>query len=231
MLKKLAILSLILAPSSIFAGVVFFFTNVNINDGTLSIMRVTPSGSFELIEAVSVGYNLAQVTNHTAGVDLPLGKVKREISTLIQQNWKVNGEIPVRDGKYSIDTGNLPNLLMCTWSDTLVELRPLNQYTNLVFDFLKLQQVAEAKDTATNTGYILTPLYAGSVNDHPITITDPYGTVFIPKIGAVIPEDAITDLGGLAAMKMMGYDDHNVTLVTTPMHVRMEGTNTVLSTH
>jgi hypothetical protein len=220
-----------LLHSSLLAGVVFFYTNVNINDGTLSLMRVTPTGEFELIEVLSIGNNLGQVTNHTASAGLPMGKIKREVQGLMQTDWLVDGIMPKRNGQYSIDTGNLPNLLMCTWSDSTVEIRPLNQYTNIVNDFRRLQQLAESKTTCTNTGYILTPLYVGSVNDNPVTITDPYGNIYIPDIGKVLTEEQVLNQGGKAAMKIMGYEGHNVTLVTTPMLIRTEGTNTVISTY
>jgi hypothetical protein len=223
MKKWIAIIAL-LSPALLQAGVVFTYNNVNISTGTLTLFRLDTAGGFELIQGESKNDATVAVTNHVCGDGVDVQPFLADLKQLSQDRWLIDGKPPQKDPR-RVEAGDMLTVILGTYNDNFVELRPLTGYTNVVGRFDQLiQKLAKRNKCNQGAGILYTTRYVGTFNEQPAVLTDPYAVIGLPWLNHVFTSDEYDAMRKGGEMQKLTYSLKDRVVAITEM-MKMVSTN------
>lgn len=184
-----SLLSLLVGINT-YGAILFTYNNVEMDSGKITIFRLETNGKFELLEANTVDRYGATVTNHVEGAGLNTQSLIGEIKAAAAQAWMIDGQTPVKDRKAAMRTGLMPTLIMVSWSDSFVEMRPLTEYPKILAAVEALKdQALQTGRPSNKTGIMLLPCNVGAFDDRVFTMTDPYAPMAAPLLEKVLTQE------------------------------------------
>jgi len=221
---------LLLSPALSRAGVLFTYNCVNISDGTITLFRLDTSGSHELIEATTKDRTAATMTNHVCGTGVDVQPFLAAVKQLAESNWLADGNPPKQDPARRA-AGDMLTVLLVTYNDSFVELRPLTGYTNIVkrFDGLIKELGKNAKKSDKNDGLVFTTSYIGTFDEAPVMLTDPYAMIGMPWLNKVFTPDEYDAMRRGGEMDKLTYSMPGRTVpITSTMTLQTTKSQTVM---
>jgi hypothetical protein len=231
-MKALALtLLLVLLSITLQAGVLFTYNSVNVSTGVLCTFRLDTSGGYELLQAITETSRAARLTNHVVGVIADVRPILAEVKEIADNDWLIDAKLPSKDHRRTVDTGEMVTLLLITYNDAFVEMRPLTAYTNLLhkFDTLILACRRSPIKSTKNEGIILAPACVETFNECPLTVTDPYACIALPNLNAVLTEEEYNALRkGGQLNRISAFCNNSEALITSAMTLTSKGNVTLL---
>ena len=208
------------------SGIVFAYNCVNVSTGNITLFRIQTDGTFELMEAVTASSRSASLTNHCQGKSPYIGLLLNAVNLLAKEQW------PTPKANKNWASGDMPTLLLVSWTPKFVELRPLTSYPTLLPILHAILEEARSSGITckNNDGIILTPSFVGTFDEKPVVLQDPYAVLGLPNVNRLYTNNDYTKMrkGGNLGKLNIKVAGRNVA-ITTEMQCITKGGTTEIS--